>query len=133
MEVQGDNRKRFTKAEREAVYQKTDGHCAYCGREITIREMQIDHVIPIKFQDREQRDLNAMDNLLPACRPCNKYKHTLTVDKFRFALQQEPGILRRDSVAYRNALRFGLIKETPKNIVFYFEREESNGNKTFWL
>lgn len=35
------NRKRI----RELVYQKYDGHCAYCGREIAMEDMQVDHII----------------------------------------------------------------------------------------
>ncbi len=116
-------RKRWTAEEREAVYKKMDGHCAYCGRPITMREMQIDHVIPIKFQGREDRDLNAMDNLLPACRRCNHYKDTMSVETFRSMLEREPEILARDSVAYRNAVRFGLVIPNPGPVKFYFERK----------
>jgi 5-methylcytosine-specific restriction endonuclease McrA len=31
--------------DRLAVYNKYNGHCAYCGRSIKIEEMQIDHVV----------------------------------------------------------------------------------------
>lgn len=116
-------RKRWTAEEREAVYHKTGGFCAYCGRPITMREMQIDHVVPIKFQDREEIDLNAMDNLLPACRSCNHYKDTMSVEAFRSMLEREPEILARDSVAYRNAVRFGLVIPNPGPVKFYFERK----------
>lgn len=37
------NRKRL----REIVYNKYNGHCAYCGRKIDIKDMQIDHFVPI--------------------------------------------------------------------------------------
>lgn len=37
------NRKRI----RELVYSKYGGHCAYCGKKIDIKEMQIDHFVPI--------------------------------------------------------------------------------------
>ena len=31
------------KINREEVYNKCGGHCAYCGNDITIKQMQIDH------------------------------------------------------------------------------------------
>lgn len=37
------NRKRL----RELVYQKFDGHCAYCGKKIELKDMQVDHFVPI--------------------------------------------------------------------------------------
>ena len=121
------NRKRFSPAEREAVFAKTGERCAYCGCELTLRTMQIDHVVPLEFYDAYKsmgQDLNAMDNLLPACRSCNNYKHTLTLDKFRAAIERMPDVLARDSVTYRNAVRFGLVTPTPGPVVFYFERME---------
>lgn len=122
MTSESNRRKRFSAAEREAVYKKMGGHCAYCGQEITLREMQIDHVIPIK-----QSGLNTMDNLLPACRSCNHYKDTMTVERFRAMLERELEILEKNSVAYRNAVRFGLVIPTPHKIVFFFEKEAPHG------
>ena len=43
------NRKRFTKKEREEVYIKYNGHCAYCGCELDIKNMQIDHVTSVIY------------------------------------------------------------------------------------
>ena len=34
----------FSKKTREEVYKKYDGHCAYCGKKIEIKDMQIDHM-----------------------------------------------------------------------------------------
>ena len=42
-------RKPISKAMRQKVYDKYDGHCAYCGRKIKMREMQVDHIIPIAY------------------------------------------------------------------------------------
>ena len=38
-------RKRFGKEIRKAVHNKYNRHCAYCGTEIPIFNMQIDHLI----------------------------------------------------------------------------------------
>ena len=62
-----------------------------------------------------------MANLLPACRSCNNYKSTLTLEKFRQAVRHWPTVLMRDSVTFRNAVRFGMVKPTPHSVTFYFE------------
>ena len=72
-------RKPISKAMRQKVYDKYDGHCAYCGRKIKMREMQVDHIIPIAYSyygPREQvekvikmfedESINDLDNLMPA-------------------------------------------------------------------
>lgn len=113
-------RKHLNKTERQKVYQKTKGHCAYCGCSIAITDMQIDHVFPLHRGGADE-----YDNMLPACRSCNHRKHTLTVDKFRAEVEKFPAVLERDSVTYKNAVRFGLVIPNPHSVVFYFERMES--------
>lgn len=118
-------RRRFTRAVREAVYNKCNGHCAYCGIQIPISKMQIDHLIPFEFADAYAIQgicLDAFDNLMPACRSCNNYKSSLTLDKFRKSVERWPEVLLRDSVTYRNAVRFGLVEPKPHKVIFYFER-----------
>lgn len=119
------NRRRLKPWERKTIHSKTDGHCAYCGTRIELKEMCVDHMIPMNMYERYKaagQDLENLSNLWPACRSCNHYKSTLTVEKFRAMLERGPEILARDSVAYRVAVRFGTVKPTPKKIVFYFER-----------
>ena len=35
---------RVTPVNRQTVLDKTGGHCAYCGIELALKDMQIDHV-----------------------------------------------------------------------------------------
>lgn len=122
---QQPKRRRLSKLERQEVYDKCGGHCAYCGIEISISEMQVDHLIPMEFYDvyaAEGRNIDVMDNFMPACRSCNKYKSSLTLEKFRTAVERWPDVLMRDSVTYRNAVRFGVVKPNPHPIMFYFEQ-----------
>ena len=37
-------RKAIPKAVRQQVYDSLNGHCGYCGCEITYKEMQVDHI-----------------------------------------------------------------------------------------
>ena len=122
-----NTRRRLSKTERQAIYDKMGGHCAYCGCELTLENMQVDHKIPVKLYETDaitNEELNSIKNLLPACRSCNHYKDTLTVEKFRQLIERGPEILARDSVAYRAAVRFGTVKPNPKKVVFFFERAE---------
>ena len=44
------------KINREEVYNKCGGHCAYCGNNITIKQMQIDHKEPL-FRNHTDKQL----------------------------------------------------------------------------
>lgn len=127
-------RRRIPKAERREVYEKYGGHCAYCGKHLDISEMQVDHLIPMDFYyayDAQGIDLDTMENYMPACRSCNNYKHTLTIDQFREAIGRWPQILMRDSTTYKNAVRFGQVTPTPKPVIFYFEKVEVGGSEDY--
>lgn len=63
---------------RELVYAKFNGHCAYCGREIAYKDMQVDHIYA-----QYKGGSDDIDNLLPSCRACNFRKGTLSVEQFR--------------------------------------------------
>ena len=38
---------------RKEVYEKYNGKCAYCGCDISIKDMQIDPLVPLYRKDRE--------------------------------------------------------------------------------
>jgi len=96
---------------------------------IEIKEMQIDHVIPI-YRNHSDSELSVMNvirgtndfnNLMPSCKSCNNYKKTLTVEKFRNEMQKQVQRLIDYSVNYKFAKKFGLVVETNNPVVFYFE------------
>jgi 5-methylcytosine-specific restriction endonuclease McrA len=109
-------RRKLSKDERKQVYEKCNGHCAYCGAQIEFKEMQVDHVDAFRFGGAD-----TVDNMLPACRSCNHYKSTMDIETFRIMIGRWTDILTRDSVTYRNAVRYGQVTPTPKPVVFYFE------------
>lgn len=111
-------RKPITKAIREKLYFKYLGYCAYCGQPIEYKDMQVDHFAPVYlFGDNIK-----LENLKCACRSCNHYKSTYTLAKFREQLSLIPSRLERDSVTYKIAKRYGLIKESEESVIFYFEQ-----------
>ncbi len=110
---------------RLAVFEKFPGRCAYCGCEINIQSMQVDHVHP-----KVAGGTDEMRNLLPSCRPCNNYKLFFGLEEFRTMIANQIALLRRNATNFRHAERYGLVQVTvPDKITFYFERagEESHG------
>ena len=124
------------KETRQKVYDKYDGHCAYCGTKIDYKNMQVDHIIPQReFANHITRgfripaflkhltdlDVNHIDNLNPACRVCNNWKSAHDLELFRKELYEQIKRLNAYSSNYRIAKKYGLLEESLKPIVFYFE------------
>ena len=109
------------KIDRDAVYKRFDGHCAYCGIEIDISEMQVDHFWP-QFLAHFQPDLdnNRPGNLMPSCRKCNNFKGGMRPEDFRNELALQVSRLKKNA-QFDRALRFSQVVITESPIVFYFE------------
>lgn len=119
-------RRKLTPLERTKIHAKTNGRCAYCGCQITIKQMQVDHVHAIRIGGEDD-----LSNMLPACRSCNHYKSSLDLERFRKALERQPDVLERDNVTYKIAVRFGTVIPNPKKVTFYFEKlKEQNNDKS---
>jgi len=71
----------FSAAEWLALLGYHGGACAYCGSKVLI---EIDHRTPLT-----RGGSNLIENLLPACRRCNRRKGTMTEEEFRAFLQRE--------------------------------------------
>lgn len=120
-------RKALTPKLREAVYYKYDGHCAYCGKQLTIKEYQVDHLIPVQraqFGKYTEEQLERFENYMPACRVCNHYKRAHSLETFRRYIEEIPTKLDRDSYIYRIGKKYNLIEESSHKIEFYFEKVE---------
>ncbi|MBU2685790.1 MAG: HNH endonuclease [Gammaproteobacteria bacterium] len=65
--------------DRALIYNKYDGHCAYCGKKIDLdSNWAIDHIQP-----RAHGGSNKPDNYNPACFQCNMAKLAKTPDEWR--------------------------------------------------
>ena len=111
------------KALRQAVYDKYAGHCSYCGQVITIKDMQVDHLIPKAHRGYTVEVIEHIDNLMPSCRLCNHYKRAHTLREFREHLLG--GLRDRLAKQYtvRIAERYGIVTLKQFDLKFYFERE----------
>jgi 5-methylcytosine-specific restriction endonuclease McrA len=125
--------------QRQQVWAKSEGHCWYCGSRLPKRGWHADHVEPVLRESDYQQgkgfvqtgDMQAahrdtIENMVPACAPCNLFKATFTVEEFRreISLQAERG--RERSVNFRTAERFGLIEVRQMPVVFWYERHRAS-------
>lgn len=113
-------RRALSKAERKQVYEKYNGHCAYCGCELKMQNMQADHIVSVYWNN----GTNSIENYNPSCRMCNFYKSTLSIEEFRNKLQTVTERLEKTFI-YRLAKKYGIVKEDKKKIIFYFEQFEN--------
>lgn len=116
---------------RKQVYNKYNGHCAYCGCKIEYKDMQIDHIMP-KCRNNElyvkEVGSDDINNYNPSCRMCNFYKGMNSLEQFRKKLNNilMPNV--RLPFNYRLALKYGFIKEDIHKVKFYFEQNDGRTN-----
>ena len=111
---------------REIVYAKYKGHCAYCGCELEMKDMQIDHIVPkCRNYEKWAKEIGTDDigNLNPSCRMCNYYKRMDSLEGFRERLTDMLMRNVRRPFDYRLAVKYGLVKEDVKKVKFYFESQ----------
>ena len=118
----------ISKKTREIVYNKYNGHCAYCGCEIEIKDMQVDHIVPKRRNNemwyKGKIGTDEISNLNPSCRMCNYYKGMDSLEQFREKLSTMLITNVRRPFDYRLALKYRLVKEDIHSIKFYFEKKE---------
>lgn len=131
------------KADRQKVFDKYGGRCAYCGCELD-GAWQVDHTISKNYwfywNQEDPKRVNDIENLSPACNVCNHYKRGLCVEKhlshtgfrsymatFHLRLAKLPKKTRREKTEKRKmymmriAERYGITPDKPFSGVFYFE------------
>ena len=71
-DMQNCQRRNFSVSERSAVYTKTEGHCAICGKFVPYTEFTVDHIVPLA-----KGGSNDISNLQCACGVCNRIKQDI--------------------------------------------------------
>ncbi|WP_054628711.1 HNH endonuclease [Cronobacter sakazakii] len=131
---------KLTKKQRDELRMKFDGRCAYCGCELPEKGWHADHVEPVHRKleiDEEARSKGVwrlkqtgefylphndkLENLFPACAPCNLFKSVFDIEEFRRQVAFQAGRALKTSVNFRTAERFGLVQVIDKPVVFWFE------------
>ena len=123
---------KLTKAQREQLKNKFGGHCAYCGCDLGDK-WHADHIEAVKRDiihvgggklvsgEMTRPHLDTIENMNPACVPCNLNKSSMSIEGWRGVLGGYRKALIRDSHTFRHSLRFGLVEFTDKPVVFFFE------------
>ena len=110
---------------RQQVYEKYNGHCAYCGCELEYKHMQVDHLDSVYRADAEGRNAsNYIENLMPACRTCNFYKGTATVEELRRKLRTFEAVYLAEHFNTRLAVKYGMVALNYWDGKFYFEKAD---------
>ena len=115
---------------RQKVWLKYNKHCAYCGKELKYKDMQVDHMISkyaIEIYRNPERvfgpnfKIDSFDNLMPSCRRCNHYKREQDLEGFRILMKT---LHERISSQYisKVAIDYGIIEVKPFEGIFYFEK-----------
>lgn len=106
------------KSDRQIVFQKYGGRCAYCGKAIYIEDMQVDHILPVRLGGKDE-----IANYNPACRRCNHYKRANSLAGFRALMR---GLRKRveDIYIVKVAIDYKIISIKDFDGRFYFEKEK---------
>lgn len=130
---------KLTKSQRLALREKFGGRCAYCGQ-LLGEKWHADHIehverklmrVPgrglVSTGEMHRPERDTLENLNPACPPCNIDKHSFTLEDWRRLIQGSNDVLTRDVSTFRRALRYGLVQLSAAPVVFYFERVAQGG------
>ena len=119
-------------SKRRTVYNKYNGHCAYCGKLMDLyynkespnEIMFMDHILP-----KCRGGHNTIDNLNPSCRNCNAIKGRSNINEFKMRL-----IRKRIGMPYFSQEQIEYLKDMfdidiseyledeSKYLPFYFEK-----------
>lgn len=75
---------KYTRGEWLELLAEYKYRCAYCGTKLTRKTASADHVIPLG-----RGGTNWIDNIVPACLPCNQRKNFLTAKEYLRRLRKE--------------------------------------------
>ncbi|KAA0436261.1 HNH endonuclease [Salmonella enterica] len=133
----------LTRKQRERLRMKFGGRCAYCGCELPEKGWHADHVQAVLrksercmkaaekgiFRLKSTGDVfrpeaDCPENIFPSCAPGNLLKTTYSLEMFRKQVSLQVERVRRSSVNFLTAERFGLISVVNKPVVFWFEQYE---------
>lgn len=117
-----------TKKQREIIFNKYGGRCAYCGNHLQ-KGWHVDELLPVIRHKNglcEHPENYNIDNQMPACPSCNINKHSLPLESFRSLIKGFIKHLTIVNTQYKIASRYGLVKETNNDVIFYFEKHKPN-------
>lgn len=139
------------KGERQKVFEKCDGRCAYCGCELNDK-WQVDHIVSRNYfwliDPLDMTSVNCMSNYNPSCKECNHYKRSHTLEdvgssigfrsymkKFHIRLGRLPKKTMRSKTLKTKmymqiiADKYGITADKPFSGIFYYETIKTYKNE----
>lgn len=122
----------MNKKTKDLVRGKFGGKCAFCASDVS-KFMIIWDIEPIQTvitpEGRFVKKNEELENLLPACRSCGSTRtknggKKMSIEEFRSDIAASFWFLSYGGItktSYGKSLRFGLIRETGKDVKFLFE------------
>lgn len=111
---------------RQVIWDKSNGKCWYCGEPLGER-WDADHFHPVIRHPGTNKmlcpEFDVIDNLVPSCKPCNNFKHSNTIEGFRFTISEQFKNVPKNSTGMRQLMRLNLVEIEKKPVVFWFEKE----------
>ena len=104
---------------RKRVSAKFGGRCAYCGKKYAVSDI---HVSWSEGGTASHADEKDFDRLMPVCWTCWMAKAGKSSEEFRQYLQNDVLQSLKGEMPYNLAVNYGLVKEIPSEIQFYYER-----------
>lgn len=86
------NRRPFTDQEKKVILTKSNCRCAHCGKELTVGDMTVEHIVPVS-----QGGTNDFKNLVALCWDCNQGKGSLVVDPLLYYTYLKDGYMQQVS------------------------------------
>ena len=129
----------LTKKQRQEVWDKSQGHCWYCGCKLPKNGWHADHFWPIyrevkyvpdnsdsQFSHKSvntgecwRKEYDTLENTVPSCAPCNLFKASYPFDFFRIEIEAQIKRVRKASSGFRIAERMGIIEPKPEMKVVF--------------
>lgn len=117
----------MNKNTKEAVYNKYDGKCAYCGKEIeSPAKMKYACINPngeklrFEFEDGEMKLVDNDDNnYIPVCERCKRHSGNMNVEEYREYITGKMKSKRKTE------LKFAEEFTEDGKIVFFFEKQQT--------
>lgn len=127
--------------QRQLIWSKSGGKCWYCGCDLPKKGWHADHYYPVvrKLEENKNKhgmvigyktgkeclypEFDCVENLVPACAPCNSFKSSLPPEAYRSLIQDQFVNTIKYSTGLRQLNRLGLVDLSPKPVVFWFEKQ----------
>ena len=112
----------MNKQQLKTIWQKTNGHCHFCGKKLIFSaygprggkrgKWQVDHIFP-----KTKGGANSLENYLPICSACNRLRWMWTGRKIQKVFQY-------GTIAFREVRRNTEVGEKIRHL-YYFQKVQN--------